>query len=120
MTQKPQAGGLFEFCPGIRSAQKQNFAAVGAVLQGDHTSVQTLNLEPGDLQIFYGRHSLHRVTRVRGDTQRHTVILAYTEQAGAIADAERTRRLFGRVSEAHLNNGNAVRALPTGSGSRVA
>lgn len=102
LTQKAEGGGLFEYSPNLRSQDDQNIDGVRKVLSGDMETVTSLELRPGDLQIFYGRNSLHRVSRVEGSRQRHTVILGYTEQPGQIAGAARTKRLFGRVSEAHL------------------
>ncbi len=103
MTQEPEQGGLFEYAPNIRSATDEAFGDVGRVLRDeDRSAVRTLDLRPGDLQLFKGRFSLHRVTRVAGDEARHTAIFAYSERPGVIGRLERTRQLYGRVSEAHL------------------
>lgn len=101
LTQKAEAGGKFEYCPRIRSDNDENIAAVAATLAGDEALVHRLDPEPGSLQIFYGRHSLHRVTRIEGDRERHTLILGYSDTPGEIADAERTKRLFGRATDEH-------------------
>lgn len=103
LTQAAADGGTFEYCPGIRSAADENFAAVRSVLAGDGTHpVRRLDLRPGDLQLFKGRFALHRVSTVRGVTARHSAIFAYSERPGVIGSAERTRQLFGRVLPAHL------------------
>jgi hypothetical protein len=101
MTQRSEAGGAFEYCPGLRSATHENYSAVTAVLDGDRHPVHQLDLCPGDLQIFFGRNALHRVSPVEGAQQRHTLILAYSEEPGVIGDPERTRLLFGRATAAH-------------------
>jgi hypothetical protein len=73
------------------------------VIRGeDTTTPRTLLLRPGDLQLFKGRYSLHRVTRVGGQRERHTAIFAYSQQPGVVGRLERTRQLYGRVSEAHI------------------
>ena len=96
-------GGLFEYVPGIRSATTEGFDAIQSVLEGGREGIRTLDLEPGDLQIFRGRHSLHRVTRVAPDSRpRHAAIFAYTEQDGVIGRVERTQQLFGRVLPEHI------------------
>lgn len=103
LTRAPEAGGEFEFCPGIRSAADENLAAVRGVLDGRRPDlVRRLRLRPGDLQLFRGRHSLHRVTTVEGATARHSAILAYCERPGVVGSLERTRQLFGRVRPEHL------------------
>ena len=78
------------------------FEKIQQVLDGDRTKVKTLDLRAGDLQIFRGRHSLHRVTRVPASSKpRHAAIFAYTAEPGVIGRVERTRQLFGRVLAAH-------------------
>jgi len=103
MTQQPEAGGDFEYCPNIRSPQGENFEGVGRVVRGEtRDPINVLTLRPGDLQLFKGRFSLHRVTRVGGAIERHTAIFAYSQKPGVIGRLERTRQLYGRVSEMHI------------------
>lgn len=98
-----EQGGLFEYCPQIRSPHDENYGAVGRVIRGeDRSPVRQLALVAGDLQLFRGRFSLHRVTRVEGDTPRLSAIFAYAERPGFIGRVERTRQLFGRVSPVHI------------------
>ncbi|WP_239311081.1 MULTISPECIES: arpA protein [unclassified Frankia] len=111
LTQEPQAGGVFEYCPDIRSVQSENFADVRAVLTGGGEQlIRSLSLRPGDLQLFKGRYSMHRVSSVRGETARHSAIFAYSERSGVVGSVARTRQLFGRVLPQHLAAaGRAVR-----------
>ena len=96
-------GGLFEYVPAIRSDGDEGFDAIQAVLEGGREGVRTLDLRPGDLQIFRGRHSLHRVSRVpEGSAPRHAAIYAYTAEPGVIGRVERTMQLFGRVLPEHI------------------
>lgn len=111
LTQEPDEGGTFEYCPNIRTPRAENFDDVRSVLDGggDHL-VRRLTLRPGDLQLFKGRYSLHRVTEVRGSTARHTAIFAYSERPGVIGSVSRTKQIFGRVLPEHLAaEGRAVR-----------
>ncbi|GAA4414414.1 arpA protein [Actinokineospora soli] len=101
LTQEAEEGGVFEYCPGIRSADAENFADVRAVLDGDPRLVRRLALRPGDLQLFKGRYSLHRVTEVGGATPRHSAIFAYSERPDVVGSPARTRQLFGRVLPVH-------------------
>jgi hypothetical protein len=111
LTREPDAGGVFEYCPNIRSADAEQLADVRAVLEGNGEHlIHRLTLRPGDLQLFKGRYSLHRVSRVEGATARHTAIFAYSERPGVIGSVARTRQLFGRVLPEHLASaGRAVR-----------
>lgn len=110
LTQAPESGGVFEYCPGIRTAEAENFDDVRAVIEGrGEPLVRRLTLRPRDLQLFKGRFSLHRVSPVAGAVERHTAIFAYSEHPGVIGSASRTRQLFGRVLPVHLEAGRAVR-----------
>ncbi|MEC7827071.1 MAG: arpA protein [Actinomycetota bacterium] len=103
LVQPADEGGLFEYVPGIRTVDDEGFDSVADVLRGDRSEVTTLDLRPGDLQIFRGRHSLHQVTRVATDSvARHAAIFAYTEQPGVIGRVARTTQLFGRVLPEHI------------------
>ena len=103
LTQAPEGGGRFEYCPGIRSAQSECFDDVAGVLAGRRPDlVRRVEVRPGALQLFHGRYALHRVTAVEGATPRHSAIFAYSRRPGVIGSVERTRQLFGRVLPEHL------------------
>ncbi|MDN3557722.1 HalD/BesD family halogenase [Halomonas maura] len=101
MTRQSHGGGRFEYAPGIRGPEGENVDEVERVLDGDRARLKSLDLQPGDLQIFFGRYSLHRVTPVEGDRERHTVIFAYAQEPGFIGRPERARRIFGRMAPVH-------------------
>lgn len=101
MTRQSDAGGRFEYAAGIRSPEGENFEGVEKVLDGDRSRLTAIDLKPGDLQIFFGRYSLHRVTPVRGERERHTVIFAYAKEPGFIGRPERAQRIFGRMAPIH-------------------
>ncbi|MDX3430104.1 arpA protein [Streptomyces sp. NBC_01696] len=111
LTQEAREGGSFEYCPNIRTAEDERFDDVRGVLDGTGARrPERLPLRPGDLQLFKGRYSLHRVSPVRGDRARHSAIFAYSERPGVIGSVSRTRQLFGRVLPEHLAaEGRAVR-----------
>ena len=103
LTQAPEAGGRFEYCPDIRSARSECFEDVAGVLAGGRADlVHRVEVRPGALQLFRGRYALHRVTAVEGGTERHSAIFAYSREPGVIGSVERTRQLFGRVLPEHL------------------
>ncbi|WP_326595083.1 HalD/BesD family halogenase [Streptomyces sp. NBC_01803] len=111
LTQEPEDGGVFEYCPNIRSARAENFGDVRAVLTGSGGHlVRRLSLRPGDLQLFKGRYALHHVSTVKGTRARHSAIFAYSERPGVIGSVARTKQLFGRVLPEHIAaEKNAVR-----------
>jgi hypothetical protein len=98
--QNAQSGGEFEYAPNIRK-HDENFEEVSRVLAGTSTLVKTLVLEPGDLQIFKGRYSLHRVAPLAGPVRRYVAIFSYVEEPGMVGSVERTRQLYGKTLPIH-------------------
>lgn len=102
MTRRAENGGTFEYCPDLRAPGVENYSAVRAILDGDRQPVSELDLQVGDLQLFKGRYALHRVTPI-GRGCRHTVIFGYSRMPGYIAGADSTMRIYGRVTQAHID-----------------
>ena len=98
--QNAESGGAFEYAPNIR-AGGENFTEVGKVLNDTSDKVVTLELEPGDLQIFRGRYSLHRVAPLEGKTPRYVAIFSYVEEPDMVATPERCKQLYGRALPVH-------------------
>lgn len=104
LVEEADEGGLFEYVPNIRTDGDEGFDHIQEVLEGGRRGVHTLDLRPGDMQIFRGRYSLHAVSRVAADSKpRHAAIFAYTEKPNVIGRLERTEQLFGRVLQAHID-----------------
>lgn len=99
--QNAEQGGAFEYAPGIRQGG-ENFEEVARVLDGASDKVTVLELNPGDLQLFRGRYSLHRVAPLKGKRRRYVAIFSYVEEPGMVGAPERTKQLYGRVLPIHL------------------
>ncbi|MDG2340878.1 MAG: hypothetical protein P8L32_06760 [Paracoccaceae bacterium] len=99
--QNAEHGGEFEYAPLLRSQTDENFSEVQKVLSGDRSRVTQLVLEPGDLQIFKGRYSLHKVNPVAGNQRRYVGIFSFVEKEGMCGSVERTKQLYGRVLPRH-------------------
>lgn len=100
--QNADDGGAFEYAPMIRNSSSEQFDDVAEVLAGTSDKVKSLTLEPGDLQLFKGRYSLHRVTPLNGPTPRYVAIFSYVEEPDMVGAPERTKQLYGRVLPIHL------------------
>ena len=98
--QNAKTGGAFEYAPWIRE-QEENFDEVKRVLDGTSERVRVLHLEPGDLQLFCGRYSLHRVAPLKGEDPRYVAIFSYVEEPGMVGSVERTKQLYGRTLPIH-------------------
>jgi hypothetical protein len=103
--QNGEGGGEFEYAPWLRDAADENYPGVEAVLDGCsdpiNCRVKSLTLEPGDLQIFKGRYTLHRVRPVTGARARYVGIFSFVEEPGMVAKPERCKQLYGRVLPIH-------------------
>jgi hypothetical protein len=107
MIQKPDEGGIFEYCPFIREPGNENFDEVKKVLEGDRTKVRQLKLEPGDLQIFKGRFTMHRVTKVKGNKPRYLCIPAYVLDPWRVNTPEHSEAIYGKVLPIHIERNQA-------------
>ena len=72
-----EAGGVFQYIPAVRTADDERFSAVASVLGGQDHQRPTVGFAPGDMVLFRGRHSLHRVTPVQGDTSRLIALMSF-------------------------------------------
>jgi len=99
MIKAPEHGGNFEYVRQIRNFEKGdfNYKRVESVLDG-YVPVQTLNMQPGDLVLFRGRDSLHRVAPVEGLKTRILAVLAYNKAPGIALSESARQTFFGRMS----------------------
>ena len=97
LLQKPREGGLFEFAPNVRTPESECYHEVADVIDGVSDRVVSLDLRPGDLQLFKGRYSVHRVTPVKGEVSRLIALFAYAREPGMYATPERSKQIWGKV-----------------------
>lgn len=115
MIREPEAGGVFEYAQNLRRPGDENLDGLGRVLAGqDDDQLRSSHVGAGDLQLFLGRYSLHRVTQVTGRQARHVLVLSYADRPGVIGPLDRTRSVYGRVTEAHLIAAETAAAGPDG------
>ena len=70
-------GGDFEYIPSVRSDNDENFPYVQSILSGDDEQRLSVNFQPGDMVLFRGRNSLHRVTPIRGEITRLMALMSF-------------------------------------------
>ncbi len=103
LLQAADSGGIFEYVPDLRNAEDECYDDVKRVLDGDRSRVRQLALNPGDLQFFLGRFSLHQVTENTGDNDRLLLIMSFAEKPGMVGSMARVKDLYGKVTDAHLS-----------------
>jgi len=101
LVEEADQGGDFEYCPNIRSPQAENFDDVKSVLQGDRTRVKVLSLKTGDLQLFKGRYSMHRVTPVKGLNPRIIALPTYVTNPYLMNRPHHAKGFYGRYLPIH-------------------
>ena len=69
--------------------------------------MRQLKLEPGDLQIFKGRFTLHRVTKIEGDKPRYICIPAYVLDPWRVNTPEHSQSIYGKVLPIHIERNSA-------------
>ena len=99
MLQQAQRGGVFEYAPFIRAPAQDNYPAIEAVLDGESEPVHTLEQSVGDLVVFQGRYTLHRVTEVHGATARIIAVLSYDVKPGTRLSPHTRKTFYGRSHE---------------------
>jgi hypothetical protein len=101
LVQAAEAGGDFEYVPNLRTPDAENFDEVQKVLQGDRERVRVLQLKEGDLQLFKGRYSMHRVTPTKGETTRIIALPTYVTNPYLVNRPHHAKAFYGRAEQIH-------------------
>ena len=98
LIKKPDAGSRFEYIKDLRDADagEMNFEGVAALLDGA-TTPEVLEIQPGDLVLFRGRNSIHRVSPNESDRTRILAVLAYNSEPGVSLSESARMTFYGRL-----------------------
>ncbi|HEX3500660.1 MAG TPA: 2OG-Fe(II) oxygenase, partial [Stellaceae bacterium] len=92
-----ERGGTFEYVLNIRDAAAENYDRVWRLLDGDRSEILRLDMAPGTLALFMGRHSIHRVTPIAGPTLRLIALLGYDTDPGTMSSERLKLARYGRT-----------------------
>lgn len=95
MLQAPESGGQFQMVPNTRSDSDPNYAGITKLLQGDESKVIQISRSEGELVIFRGCNSAHRVTPVAGSRRRMMCVMVYETEPGVIGDPVVNDTVYG-------------------------
>ncbi len=101
LAQRADDGGVFEYVPNIRRPDAENYEHISHVLAGGCDGVRELDLIPGDLQLFAGRYSMHRVTRIAGSTTRYIGLPTYVHDPYRMNRPFHSTSIYGRATDLH-------------------
>ena len=108
LAQKADEGGVFEYVPNIRRPDQNNYEQIQHILDGGRDGVRTLDLKPGDLQLFAGRFSMHRVTPIVGPTTRYIGLPSYVHDPYRMNRPFHSEAVYGRVTPHHIERSKVV------------
>ncbi len=97
LLQAPRQGGEFQYRHELRSDNDPNYDGIGRLLRGEDSEVATLRLGAGDLNVFKGKNTAHRVTPPVGELARVMTIFSYYETPGRMFSDEENMGFYGRT-----------------------
>lgn len=97
LLQGAEAGGDFEYDKDLRSEDDPNYDGVADLLEGRRTPT-LMHLRPGTLNIFRGKNTAHRVTPVKGASDRIIAVFSYYDRPGVQFSDEERIGFYGRAS----------------------
>ena len=82
LLQAAEAGGEFEYAPYIRSETDENFTGISELTADPQKKASRPGMGVGNLTVFKGDLSMHRVTPVIGQRQRIVALFCYDREPG--------------------------------------
>ena len=98
LLQSPRQGGDFQYRQGLRSEQDPNYEGIARLLRDEDPEVRTLKLGAGDLNVFKGKNTAHRVTPPVGDLARVITVFSYYETPGRLFTDAENLGFYGRTN----------------------
>ena len=98
LLQAPRQGGEFQYRQKLRSDEDPNYDGVARLLRDEDSEVSTLRLGAGDLNVFKGKNTAHRVTPPVGDRARVITVFTYYETPGRMFSDEENLGFYGRTN----------------------
>lgn len=98
LLQAPRAGGEFEYRHNLRSASEPNYDGIARLLRGEDEAVSRLRLGAGDLNVFKGVNTAHRVSPPRGELARVVTVFTYYETPGKMFSDSENLGFYGRTA----------------------
>ena len=99
LLQAPLAGAEFQYRYNLRSEFDPNYKGVAKLLRNQDPDVKTVSLNAGDLNVFKGKNTAHRIRPVEGEKPRIIAVLAYYEKPGRLFTPAEQQGFYGRVDQ---------------------
>ncbi len=95
-----EEGGEFEYVPGLRGPDDENYDGVSRVMEGAVGDICRLQFDAGALALFRGHYALHRVTPVAGTRSRLAAVLSYVREPNVTFTPYARQLFYGREETA--------------------
>lgn len=82
LLQRAVKDGIFQYRRELRTDTNPNYEGVGKMIAGNDPEVNSVDVEPGALNVFRGHNTAHRVTTVCGDKERMVAVFSLYEKPG--------------------------------------
>jgi len=96
MFRPSERGGEFQYVPNVGPGD-ENYARVPEIFEGDRTGVRTVPFDAGDIILFRGSNTLHRVTQTESDRPRLLSVFHFERTPGHVFDDQFKLDVFGRT-----------------------
>lgn len=96
MLRPSASGGLFQYVARVRPGD-ENWDKVPQIFKGNEDEVRTVPFNPGDIIIFRGANTLHRVTRTECDQPRLLSVSHFERTPGRVYGSQFKIDVFGRA-----------------------
>jgi len=97
LLQAAREGGEFQYRHELRSDEDPNYDGIARLLRGEDNEVANLRLGAGDLNVFKGKNTAHRVTPPIGELARVVTVFSYYETPGRMFSDEENLGFYGRT-----------------------
>lgn len=98
LLQAPEQGGDFVYRSDLRSADDPNYDGVAKLLRGEDEDVKVLKLSAGTLNVFRGKNTAHKVSKVVGPKERMIAVFSYYDRPGVVFTREEQLGFYGRTA----------------------
>lgn len=99
MLQEAGSGGVFEFAPAVREANKDRaIERYDAVMDGHWADTVREDQGAGTLALFNGNRSLHRVTPIEAKPERIVLVMSYDSKPDTVFSNDIRQNFFGRTA----------------------
>jgi hypothetical protein len=90
--------GIFEYRRELRTDTDPNYDGVADVVAGTDPDVIRCAVQPGALNVFFGKNTAHRVTTVEGSLERMIAVFSFYDRPGVVFSDSENLGFYGRTA----------------------